>query len=92
MNKSIENKHKNHSEKTQDINRRDALKKMGYAAFASSTMLLLLNNPTMANCCSDPTDPGGGWDFGAKGSWGGNSEEGYGSENTDNWDNNDWGG
>lgn len=47
--------------KKEDITRRQALQKMGYAAFASSTMLLLLNNPTMAQSTSgDPGDPGGG--------------------------------
>ncbi len=50
-----------------DISRRKAIKKMGYAAFAASTMFLLLNNPTKVHAQSpsdtDPGDPGGGdWD------------------------------
>jgi hypothetical protein len=49
------------------ITRRQALSKMGYAAFASTTMLLLLNNPTKAHAQSvgnpgGPGGPGGGWD------------------------------
>lgn len=48
----------------QGITRRDALRKMGYAAFAASTLFLLLNNPTKAHAQSpsdtDPGDPGGG--------------------------------
>lgn len=41
------------------ISRREALNKLGYAAFASSTMLLLLNNPTKAYAQS----PGGNPEF-----------------------------
>ena len=50
------------------ISRRSAIRKMGYAAFASSTMFLLLNNPTKVHAQSptDPGDPGGGWEFGSK--------------------------
>lgn len=49
------------------VSRRDALRKMGYAAFAASTLFLLLNNPTKAHAQSpgddNPGDPGGGdWD------------------------------
>jgi hypothetical protein len=40
------------------ISRRDALKKAGYAAFASSTMFLLLNNPAKVYAASPPPDPG----------------------------------
>jgi hypothetical protein len=40
------------------ISRRVALKKAGYAAFASSTMFLLLNNPTKVYAASMPSDPG----------------------------------
>lgn len=54
----------------QGISRRTAIRKMGYAAFASSTMLLLLNNPTKAQVASpsneNPGDPAGDWDFGGK--------------------------
>jgi len=40
------------------ISRRHALQKMGYAAFASSTMFLLLNNPTKVYASSElPPDP-----------------------------------
>ena len=51
----------------QSITRRDAIRKMGYAAFAASTLFLLLNNPTKAHAQSpgddNPGDPGGGgWD------------------------------
>ena len=42
------------------ITRREALQKIGYAAFASSTMFLLLNNPTKAYAAS----PGGPGDIG----------------------------
>lgn len=46
----------------QEISRRQALQKMGYAAFASSTMFLLLNNPTKVFASSttedNPGDPG----------------------------------
>jgi hypothetical protein len=45
-----------------DITRRDALKKIGYAAFAATTMFLLLNNPTKAHAQS-PTDPGDDWEW-----------------------------
>ncbi len=41
----------------ESISRRQALSKMGYAAFASGTMLLLLNNPTRAQGNSE--NPGG---------------------------------
>jgi hypothetical protein len=49
------------------ITRRDAIRRMGYAAFAASTLFLLLNNPTKAHAQSpgddNPGDPGGGdWD------------------------------
>jgi hypothetical protein len=42
------------------ISRRAAIRKMGYAAFASSTMFLLLNNPTKVHAQSfnNPEDPG----------------------------------
>jgi hypothetical protein len=42
------------------ITRRDALKKTGYAAFASSTLFLLLNNPTKVYAASPapPPEPG----------------------------------
>ena len=45
--------------KENEISRRAALQKMGYASFASSTMFLLLNNPTKV-FASSPTedDPG----------------------------------
>lgn len=47
------------------ISRRQAIREMGYAAFATSTMFLLLNNPTKANSTSLP---GGG----------GEADEGFG--------------
>ncbi len=49
-------------EEKEDISRREALKKMGYAAFAASTMFLLLNNPTKAYAQS-PGDPGDDWEW-----------------------------
>lgn len=58
------------------ITRREALQKMGYAAFASSTMFLLLNNPTKAYAASpnNPGNPGDDDPFGDGGgqnnSWG----------------------
>ncbi len=50
------------------ISRRSAIRKMGYAAFASSTMFLLLNNPTKVHAQSEnnPGNPGDDWDFGGK--------------------------
>lgn len=48
----------NSGRKEKSISRRDAIHKMGYAAFASSTMFLLLNNPTKAQSSSPITDPG----------------------------------
>lgn len=53
----------------ESISRRSALQKMGYAAFASSTLFLLLNNPTKVYATSQPgggQDPGDGFDFGTK--------------------------
>ncbi|MFW5708319.1 MAG: hypothetical protein ACOCX0_02270 [Bacteroidota bacterium] len=55
-------------EEKKEITRREALQKMGYAAFASSTMFLLLNNPTKVYANSevipepdpDPFNVGGG--------------------------------
>lgn len=40
------------------LTRREALGRMGYAAFASTTMFLLLNNPTKVHASSLPSDPG----------------------------------
>lgn len=63
------------------ITRREALQKMGYAAFASSTMFLLLNNPTKAYAASPggPGDPGDGgdddWDGEGNSSWNNQSFE-----------------
>jgi hypothetical protein len=49
----------------QSITRRDAIRKMGYAAFAASTLFLLLNNPTKAHAQSpgddNPGGPGDDW-------------------------------
>lgn len=52
-------------EEKEGITRREAIRKMGYAAFAASTMFLLLNNPTKvyAQSPGDPGDPGGGWEW-----------------------------
>jgi len=50
------------------ISRKDAVKKLGYAAFAASTMLLLLNAPSPLHAQGEnsPGNPGGGgndeWD------------------------------
>jgi len=51
------------------MSRREAIRKMGYAAFAASTMFLLLNNPTKLHAASPGEgDPGGpppgDWDWG----------------------------
>ncbi len=45
------------TKKEENISRRQALQKMSYAAFASSTMFLLLNNPTKVYAASQ--QPGG---------------------------------
>jgi hypothetical protein len=45
-----------------EISRREALRKIGYAAFAASTMFLLLNNPTKVYAQS-PGDPDDDWDW-----------------------------
>jgi len=43
------------------VSRKEALRRMGYAAFATSTMLMLLNNPAKAQQNSDSPDiPGDG--------------------------------
>ena len=71
----------------QGISRRTAIRKMGYAAFASSTMLLLLNNPTKAQVASptidNPGDPAGGFDFGNSGDGNKNNSRDYGSYDWD---------
>lgn len=74
MNKKIR-KDKNPENTQQDgISRRDAIRRMGYAAFASSTMFLLLNNPTKvhAQTSPDPENPGdpGGLPGGGGGGFG----------------------
>jgi hypothetical protein len=61
MNKKLPDTNNIHDDKP-GLSRREALQKMSYAAFASSTMLLLLNNPTRAFASSpgqpkDPDDP-----------------------------------
>ena len=62
------------------ITRREALKKTGYAAFASSTMLLLLNNPAKVFAATGgTTDPGNGdgddpFENGFKDAWGNNDK------------------
>ena len=68
------------------ISRRTAIRKMGYAAFASSTMFLLLNNPTKVHAQSpdNPEDPGDNQFPG-----GGNKDSGdgdRGSYGTYDWD------
>jgi hypothetical protein len=52
---------KGETENKEKLTRREALQKMGYAAFSSSTMLLLLNNPTKVHAQSpnNPGEPGG---------------------------------
>ena len=68
----------------QGISRRTAIRKMGYAAFASSTMLLLLNNPTKAQTNSeDPGDAGEGWEFGNSDDGNKNNSRDYGSYDWD---------
>ena len=69
------------------MSRREAIRKAGYAAFASSTMLLLLNNPTKVHANS-PGDPGEDWDWGSSSKSGDkkdDNDDDWGSE----WDN-DW--
>lgn len=66
MSKKENNKGTEQTPKTDGISRRVAIRKMGYAAFAGSTMFLLLNNPTKVHAQSpDPDNPGdpGGGDF-----------------------------
>lgn len=46
----------------ENITRREALRKIGYAALATSTMFLLLNNPTKVYAQS-PGDPGDDWEW-----------------------------
>ncbi len=58
MNKKDKIKDVSKSVKEEGMSRRDALRKIGYAAFASSTMLLLLNNSAKARQDS-PGGPGG---------------------------------
>jgi hypothetical protein len=45
-----------------ELTRRDAIRKIGYAAFATTTMLLLLNNPTKVYA-SSPGDPDDDWEW-----------------------------
>ncbi|TVQ94541.1 MAG: hypothetical protein EA393_00785 [Bacteroidetes bacterium] len=68
MNNSEKNKKNLKPMEKDSISRRTAIRKMGYAAFASSTMFLLLNNPTKVHAQSEgsPGTPGDGWDFGGK--------------------------
>jgi len=61
------------------ISRRQALQKMGYAAFASSTMFVLLNNPTKVYAAS-PSDPDPGDFFDKSG-----ESESSDDKNTDNY-------
>lgn len=51
------------SKESKVVSRREALRKMGYAAFAASTLFLLLNNPTKAHAQS-PGSPDDDWDWG----------------------------
>jgi hypothetical protein len=49
------------------ITRKEAIKKAGYAAFSTATMMLLLNDPARAQATSEPLPPpdwgeGLGWD------------------------------
>lgn len=50
-------------EEQEGISRREAIKKIGYAAFATSTMFLLLNNPTKVYAQSPGGDPGDDWEW-----------------------------
>jgi len=47
------------STETKTVTRKEALKKLGYTALASTTVLLLLNNPTKVYALSIP---GKGWE------------------------------
>ena len=46
----------------EDLSRRKAIRKMGYAAFAATTMFLLLNNPTRVHAQS-PGPPDDDWEW-----------------------------
>ncbi len=45
------------------VSRKEALRRMGYAAFATSTMLMLLNNPAKAQQNSGTPDTPGDEDW-----------------------------
>ncbi len=85
MNMSEKNKTNQKPIEKNGISRRTAIRKMGYAAFASSTMFLLLNNPTKVHAQSpnDPGDPGGGWEWGNKDDSGKSNNRDYGSYDWD---------
>lgn len=67
MKEKINIEENSQKEQNEGITRREAIRKMGYAAFAATTLFLLLNNPTKVHAQSpgddNPGDPGGGdWD------------------------------
>lgn len=86
---------KNINQKGEEISRREAIGKMGYAAFASSTLFLLLNDPTKVYAQS-PGNPSGGGGNNPGDGFGTKSSDSFGAEqNTtqDDWgtgDNDDW--
>ena len=49
------------------ITRKEAIKKVGYAAFSAATMMLLLNDPAKAQSQSPVLPPG---DWGGDDGWG----------------------
>lgn len=65
MNKKEKTTSEKGSAEGKGMSRREALRKMSYAAFAASTLFLLLNNPTKvyAQSETDPGDPGDDWDW-----------------------------
>lgn len=85
-----QNKKKKSTKKgEEEITRRQAIGKMGYAAFASTTLFVLLNNPTRADQQSpnSPGNPGGDlnsgeFDFGSDQN---NTQDEWGTGDNDDW-------
>jgi len=69
------------------MSRREAIRKTGYAAFATSTMFLLLNNPTKLHA-SSPGDPDSDWDWSSS-SKSDDTKDDSDDDWGDDWDN-DW--
>jgi hypothetical protein len=61
--KDIKKQKKTDVKKDNEISRRQAMTRMGLAAFSTATMLLLLNQPGKAQTSDTSTDPGDPGDF-----------------------------